>query len=130
MPARDDSAREEAVQRRPGRLRAAWMALLGHPVVPDQIRAEWAQAQLVFHDLLTQLSASLARQARAEKKRIERLRERAQEASEGQPLHRRPPDLASRKAALRRFAFHGEERPSWLNGSQVPLDLSPEESPE
>jgi len=103
------------------------MALVGHPVVPDQIRAEWAQAQLVFHDLLTQLSASLARQARAEKKRIERLRERAQEASEGQPLHRRPPDLASRKAALRRFAFHGEDRPSWLNGSQLPLELSQED---
>lgn len=118
------------MQRRPGRLRAAWMALLGHPVVPDQIRAEWASAQLVFHDLLTQLSASLARQARAEKKRIERLRERAQEASEGQPQHRRPPSLASRKAELRRFAFHGEGRPSWLNGHQQSLDLSQEEAPE
>lgn len=126
MPARDDSHRESAVESRPGRFRAAWMALMGHPVVPDQIRAEWAAAQLVFHDLLTQLSASLARQARAEKKRIERLRERAQEASEEQLLHRQPPDPRSRKAELRRRAFGGFASSS-RNGRQTSLELSPED---
>jgi len=122
MPARDDSERVEAVESRPGRLRAAWLALMGHPVVPDQIRAEWASAQLVFHDLLTQLSASLARQARAEKKRQERLREAVREASEGPPS-RPTPGTSDYKAELRRRAFGLSPRTSVqqalaLNGAQ------------
>ena len=123
MPAKDQSDQERAVERRPGRVRSAWLALMGHPVIPASIRAEWAETQLVIHDMLAQLSTSLARQAKAEKRRIERLREASQAASQSPDVRTPPPmDSGDRKAALRRFAFHGGERPDFLrNGSQRDL---------
>ena len=122
MPSKDRSSQRESLELRPGRFRAAWRALMGQPVVPAQIRAEWAEMQLVFHDMLTQLSASLARQAKAEKKRLERLRELSREASEGQHLPQTPRSSAERKAQLRRFAFHGGERPPSFSQMDLPLN--------
>lgn len=57
----------------PGRLKAAWSVLRGESIVPAQIRAEWAEYQIIFQDLLTRQSALLARQAKMEKRRLERL---------------------------------------------------------
>ena len=62
-------------ERHPGRLRAALAVLLGERLVPLQIHAEWAEYQMAFDDLLKRLSAQLARQAKAERARVERLLE-------------------------------------------------------
>lgn len=53
-----------------GRLRSAWQVFLGERQVPAQIAWEWAEYQSMFNDLLTRYSATLARAAKAEKKRI------------------------------------------------------------
>lgn len=56
-----------------GRLRAAWHVLVGQRVTPLQIQADWLAYQCIFDDLLKRWSSYLARDARQEKKRIERL---------------------------------------------------------
>lgn len=63
----------ENLQKRPGRLRAAWLVLMGQRVTPQQIQAEWADYQRTFDDILARWSASLARQAKARKKELEKL---------------------------------------------------------
>lgn len=73
-----------------GRLRAAWLVLLGQRVTPLQIEAEWLEYKLIFEDILTRLGAQLARAARTEKKRVER-----------ELVSRPPPTPSSKKAELR-----------------------------
>ena len=125
MPAKDTQREQERLAARPGRFRAAWAALLGHPVVPAQIRAEWAETQLVLHDMLTQLSASLARQARAEKKRIEDLhRSQAPES----PASVVPPRSADPKAALRSRAYGLINPGARAQPPQLQLDVVQEEA--
>lgn len=47
------------------------LVLRGHALVPEQIVAEWLEYQVIFNGLLERFSALLARQAKAEKKRME-----------------------------------------------------------
>jgi len=68
MPKADPEKHPEV--RSVGRLSGAWRVLRGDALVPDQIRVEWAEYQVIFSDLLSRLSASLARQAKNEKKRV------------------------------------------------------------
>lgn len=82
------------------RLRAAVQVLLGQRLVPFQIQAEWADYQEIFQELLQRQSTYLARQAKAEKARLEQL---AQLTQEPEPEHSQPP-LSDRKAELRRRA--------------------------
>lgn len=82
-----------------GRLRAAWSVLLGERLVPLQLQAEWVEYKLIFDDLLKRLSAQLARQAKAEKSRLEAQLPLGDQFSE--PLPSAP---ASSKAELRRKA--------------------------
>jgi hypothetical protein len=71
--------------------------LLGEPVVPEQILADWLSYRLLFDDLLVRFGALLARQAKAEKARL-------QEQLAEQPTERAPaPGVnGSRKADVRR----------------------------
>lgn len=89
---------ETSRERAPGRLRAALAVLAGERLVPLQLQAEWAEYQMVFDDLLKRLSAQLARQAKAEKARLDRLTVEAPSPSSDAPVsassHRHP------KAAL------------------------------
>lgn len=55
-----------------GRWRAAWRVLRGDRLVPLQIQVEWLEYRQIFDDLLKRFGAQLARQAKAEKKRLER----------------------------------------------------------
>ncbi len=83
-----------------GRLRAAWLALRGERLVPQQIQAEWLEYQQIFESVLQRLSAQLARQARSEKLRIESLI--PEEPSHREPSHRdHKAELRSRAAGLR-----------------------------
>lgn len=99
---------ERESPRRPGpltRLRS-WLSrdpVDSHPSI-IQIRAEWAEYQIVFNDILTRWSAKLAREAKVEAKRQARLQEAITSASDG-PDHRPPPLALTGKQALRsRFA--------------------------
>lgn len=56
--------------RTPGRLRAAWLVLMGERTTPLQIEAEWAEYKEAFTTLLTRFNASLARQAAAEMRKL------------------------------------------------------------
>jgi hypothetical protein len=49
------------------------MVLMGQRLTPQQIASEWAEYQQIFDDILSRWSASLARQAKARKKELERL---------------------------------------------------------
>lgn len=84
-------------RRRPRR--TFWSWLLNRPVEPEppsliQLRAEWAEYQVAFNDLIIKFSALLARQVKAEKKRAER----NAEPTETPAAFQAP---ASGKAALR-----------------------------
>ena len=76
-----------------GRLRAAWLVLMGQRTTPQQIVAEWVEYQCIFNDLLERWSAKLARDSKAEKKRIQRL-----DVAPEVPT----PELVTGKAELRR----------------------------
>jgi len=78
------------------RLRGAWQVLLGERLVPFQIQSEWALYQQTFQGQLEALSSYLARQAKAEKKRLERIEQDL--ASE--PAAEEPMDRDARKQAL------------------------------
>lgn len=69
------------------------------PAVPDpsivKVMAEWAEYQIIFNDILGRLSSQFARQAKMEKKRLERI---ADAVPVTMPT---PPVAISTKAALR-----------------------------
>jgi len=71
---------KDSAGKRPSRLRAAISVLRGESLVPAQIEWEWLEYQIRFNDLLTRYIASLARGAKAEKKRIEALHSSLEEA--------------------------------------------------
>lgn len=79
------------------RIAEAWGVLWGKRTTPPMIEAQWAEYQQIFRDLLEQFSSSLARQAKAEKKRLDRLVEVPREEAPAPPID----DRAARKAALR-----------------------------
>lgn len=89
-----------------GRIRAAWLVLLGQRVTPQQIVADWIEYQQIFNDLLDRWSAKLARDAKAEKERIKRLDQAVQQQ---QHIPQSPPDtkaeLRKRVASLRGFSI-------------------------
>lgn len=64
---------------------AAFRVLLGQRVTPLQIEKEWLEYKLIFEDLLNRWSASLARDAKAERKRIKRLQADDQEDQSSHP---------------------------------------------
>lgn len=97
-----------------GRLRAAWLVLMGQRVTPQQIIGEWLEYQLIFNDLLERWSAKLAREAKQEKKRQERLEPLSPQ------LPFAPAPAVDRKTELRRRAFslsHGGPIPHLKEGT-------------
>lgn len=86
-----------------GRVRAAWLALRGERLVPQQIQSEWLEYQQIFESVLQRLSAQLARQAKSEKLRIESLI--PEEPSRREPSRQdRKAELRSRAAEMRGLA--------------------------
>lgn len=55
----------------PGILRSALAVLFGRSVTPQQIQQEWLEWEITLGSVLDRFSALLARQAKAEKKRVE-----------------------------------------------------------
>jgi len=79
------------------RLRGAWQVLMGRELVPFQIQAEWVLYQQTFQSQLEQMSSYLARQAKSEKKRLERLHTSLKDDPAPPP----PEDHDARKRAVR-----------------------------
>jgi len=88
--------------------------------VPDQIVAEWVEYQQIFSDLLKRFSASLARQAKADKTRatdqVEALGESTTPSFQNQPVSKKA-ELRSKAAAMR-----GITRPGSTNRLQHTLE--------
>ena len=82
-----------------GRLKSAIRVLLGQRVTPLQIEKEWLEYKMIFEDLLQRWSASLARDAKAEKARIDRLNESRAPAQA--PPQGTKAELRARFAAMR-----------------------------
>lgn len=93
---------------------------MGERLTPLQIHQEWVEYKQTFDDILTRWSASLARSAKAEKKRIESLMQQAEpthvQAPAG-PLSRKAA-LRSRVAAMRGYA--GGRGLQVVNGDDLP----------
>ncbi len=60
-----------ARRQKPSRLKAAWMALRGYPVVHDQFRAEWEEHLLDLSTVYDKLYATIARLYQRDKKILE-----------------------------------------------------------
>lgn len=81
------------------RLAGAWHVLMGQRLVPFQIQAEWVSYQRVFGQQLEQMSSYLARQAKAETKRLARIQQDLTPAAAAS--NALSDDRDARKAALR-----------------------------
>lgn len=98
-----ESTPDERPESSPGRFGSALQVLRGQSLVPDQIRWEWLEYQHQFNDLLQRYSATLARAAKSEKKRIADLSDHLERpephAMPSKGDHKA--DLRARAAALR-----------------------------
>lgn len=65
--------------RRPGRIRAALLALTGAPVVPDQLRAEWAAWALELEAMCDKITAAANRLNTRHKRELDRALEKLDE---------------------------------------------------
>lgn len=103
---------EEPGTARIGRLRAAWQALMGRPVLHDQARREWHEYKMMFDDIMQRLGAQLARQAKQQKVELQKLIDGAGDP----PWREQPQGGAGHKADLRRRAanMRGIRAPSSL----------------
>lgn len=94
----------------PNRCSEAFRVLMGQRLTPVQIQAEWVEYQQIFRDLLETFSASLARQSKAEKKRLDRLGE-AVEAEATDMIIDPNANRKARKAELYAKMFGSRGRP-------------------
>lgn len=65
------SIEDDGRLRAPGRVRSALAVLFGRSITPQQIQQEWLEWEITLGSVLDRFSALLARQAKAEKKRVE-----------------------------------------------------------
>ncbi len=100
-PEPDCGCAERVELERPrGRLSHAWAVLRGRELTNTQLQAEWLEYKQIFGDILTRLSAQLARQAKVERKRIVKQLELDVVPAAAQP----PAGPARDKSELRRRA--------------------------
>lgn len=124
MPNSKATEKPESVPdvRPPGRLRGALMVLRGEALVPDQIRCEWVEYQVTFSGILDRFGALLARQAKADKRRLD------EQLAEAPPPTETSDGLgpgADRKAGLRTKAagLHLGRHGAYRSPHQSDLDL-------
>lgn len=79
--------------RAPGRFRAAWLALMGHPIVPTQIRAEWAAWQLELEAICDKIGAAASRNQTRHKRELDRALAELDEVKAEQATPSAPPEL-------------------------------------
>jgi len=84
----------------PGRIRSALAVLFGRAITPQQLRQDFIEWELVLGGILERFSALLARQAKAEKKRVELELTNSEENSANLSAPRIAPTSWERKAKL------------------------------
>jgi len=99
----------------PGKLRSAWLVLMGQRIVPQQMTAEWALIQTQAADMFNKFSSLAARLVKAQRTAMNNAMEEIDEVGEEAHIGRNPMALpgGDRKAALRRLAYerrHGGSR--------------------
>jgi hypothetical protein len=99
-------ASEKDGSRPPGRFRSAIAVLFGRAVTPQQILQDWLEWEITLGSVLDRFSALLARQAKAEKKRVELELTMNEENSSDPPhnAHMRPNGLSSKADLYTRAA--------------------------
>lgn len=114
------------VENQPNRREGVWIrlrALLSRKRTPDpsiaSVMAQWAEYELIFNDILMRLNAQLARQAKVEKKQLERLTREAGNGTPDAPVVATPVARMT-KAELR--AHFGPQRP----GQRPPQEMTNE----
>lgn len=105
---------EDVAPLRRSRWQLALDVLLGKPVVPQSIYLEWLEYRVLFDDLLKRFGAQLARNAKAEHKRI---REQLE------PTQRPVADPSAGKARVRRLI--AESRGLTMHGNLARMPAPP-----
>lgn len=114
----DPDSTVETPHRRPGRLRAAWLALQGAPVVPDAIRAEWTAWQWELEGLCEKVSLACKRVYARDKADLDKAMKRIAELEAGCGADA----LVDGPAPSARWAQKGELARRWaaLKGDVLP----------
>ena len=96
----------------------AWRRRPPDPSIAS-VMAQWAEYELIFNDILMRLNAQLARQAKVEKKQLERL---TREAGNGTPEHPVAAPMVARMTKAELRAHFGPQRP----GARLPHEVQNE----
>lgn len=117
---------KEPNPRRPGRFISAFRVLMGRMTTPAQIQADWLEWELVLGGVLDRFGALLARQAKAEKKRVEQQLElQGPDHMENQPRSGKA-ELYARANQLRGFNAKVKMAPIDAIDVSVPMPNSEE----
>lgn len=109
--------------RQPGRIRTAIAVLMGAPVVPAQIRAEWAAVQLELEAICDKIAAAANRLNTRHKRDLDRALEELEEykAREADPMENfgGAGSISPARRALSRRALAMRGRlPQGMNGGE------------
>lgn len=97
--------------KRPGRIVSAFRVLMGTKTTPAQLAADWAEWELVLTGVLDRFGALLARQAKAEKRKVQQQLELAPPDIPGSALSSKA-DLYARANRLRGHNAHVKVAPN------------------
>jgi len=92
--------------KRPGRMISAFRVLMGRDTTPAQITADWIEWEIVLSGVLDRFGALLARQAKAEKKRVEQQLELPQPEPQNSPGLTSKAELYARANKIRGINSH------------------------
>jgi len=110
--------------KRPGRVISAFRVLMGRDTTPAQITADWLSWELTLSGVLDRFGALLARQAKAEKKRVEQQLEIAPPDVHQSPGLSSKAELYARANKIRGLNSHVKNAPF-----EVSIPMPTEESP-
>jgi len=110
--------------KRPGRIISAFRVLMGRDTTPAQITADWIEWEIVLSGVLDRFGALLARQAKAEKKRVEHQLELPQPDVQQSPVLSGKAELYARANKIRGLNSHVKNAPF-----EVSMPMPTEENP-
>jgi len=97
--------------KRPGRIISAFRVLMGRDTTPAQITADWLAWEITLSGVLDRFGALLARQAKAEKKRVEQQLELAPPDVQRSPGMSSKAELYARANKMRGLNSHVKNAP-------------------
>ena len=112
--------------KRPGRMVSAFRVLMGRDTTPAQITADWLAWEITLSGVLDRFGALLARQAKAEKKRVEQQLELPQPDVLKIPGLSSKAELYARANKMRGLNSHVKNSPFEVS---IPMPNPEEKSP-